>query len=515
MPSSNTNRIIKNTLLLYFRMLLLMAVSLYTVRVVLNVLGIVDYGINNVVGGVVVMLAFLRASMALASQRFLSFELGKKDYVQLKKTFQISITIYFIIALFVVAILETVGLWFLRNYIVIPPSRIEAAAWIFQFMILSSVVAITITPYNAAIIAHEKMSVYAYASLVEAGLKLLIAFLLPLFAVDKLKLYSVLSFAVILLNALMYYFFCRAKFEECRFKFYWDQRQFRILMSYLGWNLFGSVSGVLRNQGVNILINMFFGPTVNAARAVAFQVSSALSSFIQNYTTSVRPQIIKSFAIGDRDYMLRLVFKSTKFMYFLMLTLSMPVLLETPFILGLWLKQVPDYTVIFTRLVVIDALITSLSYPIMAVNHATGNIKLFQSVVGGLLILNLPISYVCLRLGAQPQNTMIVSIILSLMAIMARLFILERQTAFPVIAFCRRVLFVSALVSAISFIAPFLLSLFLDKGLLRFLIVGATGCLSCGATMLSIGLTKDERRSAFALVRRIVARLGIKYPAVH
>lgn len=300
--SSNTTRIAKNTIFLYFRQILIMLVSLYTVRVVLNVLGAEDYGIYNVVAGVVTMFSFLSGAMASASQRYFSFDLGKGDTEHLKITFSVTLSIYLLLILVVVILAETVGLWFVNNKLVIPPERMMAAKWIYQFAVLNFVVTMITTPYMAIIIAHKKMSVYAYVSIIEVSLKLGIVFLLKVLPYDKLIVYGILLAVVSFINTSIYRFYCYKNYSECKFLFVKDKKLFKELISYSSWNLFGSVASMVRNQGLTILLNLFFGPLINALRAVAMQVNVAVLSFAQNFSTALRPQIIKSYAANENTF---------------------------------------------------------------------------------------------------------------------------------------------------------------------------------------------------------------------
>jgi O-antigen/teichoic acid export membrane protein len=315
---NNNKRIARNTLLLYFRMLLTMAVSFYTVRVVLDTLGVRDYGIYNVVGGVVTMFSFLSATMASASQRFFAFEIGRKNFEQLKKTFGITMTIYFIIGLVILILAETVGLWFLNTRMTIPLERLEAARWVYQFSILSFMVTMFSIPYNAAIVAHERMNAYAYVSIMEVLLKLGAVYMLVAFSFDKLKLYSILIFVVISITSMTYRIYCRKNFEECRVSFYWEKGLFKEIVTYSGWNLFGALASIFNNQGINIMLNLFFGPVVNAAQAIAYQINTAINQFVQNFLMAARPQITKYYANGELEQMLKLVFQSSKISFFLL-----------------------------------------------------------------------------------------------------------------------------------------------------------------------------------------------------
>lgn len=488
----STKRIAKNTLMLYFRQILIMLVSLYTVRVVLNVLGAEDYGIYNVVAGVVTMFTFLSGSMSTASQRFFSYDLGKGDIGHLKKTFSMTVNVYILLALLLVVIAETVGLWFLEEKIVIPAERMSAARWVYHFAVLSFIFTIITTPFMACIIAHEQMNIYAYVSIFEVLMKLLIVFLLKLFFVDKLILYAILMFIVTFINTAIYRFICHRRFEECNYKFYWDKYFFKQLLDYVGWNLFGSLASMIRNQGMNILLNLFFGPIVNAARGIAFQVNNAFLSFAQNFSTAIRPQIIKSYAAEDKDFMMKIVLRGTKFIYYLMLIIAIPLYFESPYILKLWLKTVPEHTLFFVRMIVIDILIDSISYPIMSVSQATGKIRLYQSFVGGLLIMNLPIGYVFLKLGFSAECTFVIAIVLSVVALIARILIVQNLINYSLWLPFLKIFFSFLLVTLFSSIVPALIIHFFEDSFIKCIIFVFISILWTIFGIFILGLSKEE-----------------------
>lgn len=510
MPSENTKRIAKNTLMLYFRMLLSMLVSLFTVRVVLNTLGVIDYGIYNVVGGIVTMFSFLSGTMSTASQRFFAFELGRKNYKQLEKIFSLNLTIYMIIAIITFVLAETVGLWFLNTHMTIPVDRIESARWVYQFSILAFMMTMLTIPYNAAIIAHERMNVYAWVSIIEVLLKLLIVYLLLVFDVDKLKLFAVLTFLVTAFVTFIYRTYCKKKFSECNFSFYWDKSMFKEIVSYSGWNLFGALAAIFNKQGINIVLNLFFGPVINAAYGIANRVNSIVNSFVQNFITAARPQITKYYAANEKEDMLRLVFQSSKFSFLLLFILSMPVLLETNFIFSIWLGDIPEYVVLFTRLLIMAALIDSLSYPLMATAQATGKIKKYQSIIGGTMLLNLPVSWLCLKAGFSAQSVFYIIIISSVICLFLRLILLKNMVEFPVLKFITRVMLPLVLVSSIAYIAPFFIKQELDPGLIRFFITGLAGLISSGIASYSIALTKTERNFINHTFKQLKCRYYVK-----
>ncbi|AEE17080.1 lipopolysaccharide biosynthesis protein [Treponema brennaborense] len=499
--ASSTSRIARNTLFLYFRQILIMLVSLYTVRVVLDVLGAEDYGIYNVVAGVVTMFGFLSGAMATASQRYFSFDLGKGDTEHLKTTFSVTLQIYVLIALAVIVLAETAGLWFMNNKLVIPSERLAAANWIFQASIVSFLLTLITTPYMASIIAHENMSVYAYASIAEAALKLGIVFLLKFLPFDKLSLYGVLLAAVAFINTGIYRFYCLRHYDECRVRFVRDGALFREIVGYSGWNLFGSMVGVFKNQITNILLNLFFTPVVNAARAIASQVNSAVASFSQNFSTAVRPQIIKSYASNKKNECNSLVFYGCKITFFLMYIFSLPLVLEMDFVLKIWLKNPPELAVVFTQLALIDALIDSISYSIMTLAQATGKIKLYQGVVGGILLLNLPVSYIALKTGCPAVSVMVVSICITFAAFVVRLLIVKRLTAFSLRAFGASVVVPVVSVALLSAVVPVVLKMLVSNPVVEFLAVVLSAVASSGIFVLLVGMGRDERKNLLLKVK--------------
>ncbi|WP_373331809.1 lipopolysaccharide biosynthesis protein [Thiopseudomonas alkaliphila] len=493
MENNKYKRMAKNAGMLYIRMLLTMAVTLYTSRVVLQTLGVDDFGIYSVVAGFVTMLGFLNSAMSSATQRFLAFELGKSGDKDLRGIFSMSLNIHLLIAMFVLLLGETVGLWFVKTQLTIPADRLMAAQWVFHFALLSFMVTIISVPYNALIIAHERMSVFAWVSIIDVMLKLLIVFMLSWFGMDKLILYAVLSLAVVFIVFVIYRSYCKKYFVESRFQLYWDKQLFNTMLSYTGWNLWGNIAAVMSGQGVNILLNIFFGPSVNAARAIAMQVSGALNSFVQNLQVAINPQIIKSYAARDLVYMHRLVCYGAKYNFFLLLLLSLPILNNLEHILLVWLDVVPENTAIFAQLVIYTILIDSLSPPLMTAAQATGNIKLYQFVVGGILLINVPVSYMLLKMGGTPQTVFYVAIVLSLITLLARIQLISKlinmqkrkyliDTLVPVVAVLALVFIVNSFIDSLftSSFSAFLLSV-MTSG---FLVV---------TVVLAIGLKQSER----------------------
>lgn len=505
--SVNNKRIAKNTLLLYVRMLFMMGVSLYTSRVVLNTLGVEDYGIYNVVGGVVAMFGFINGAMSSATQRYLTFELGRGNLSRLHDVFCTSIIIHGIITLLVIFLAETIGLWFFYHKMIIPEDRIEAAMWTYQFSIMATAVMIMSVPYNATIIAHERMSAFAHISVLEVILKLAIAYLLRISNIDKLILYAALIFIVQLGIRMVYSLYCNHHFLETKFHWFWDKKLFREMLGFAGWNLWGNCAGAAFTQGLNILLNIFFGPVVNAARGIAVQVQAAISQFSINFQAALNPQITKSYAVQDFNYMHSLIFRGSKFTFFLLLLLSLPVMMETDTILRLWLGTVPDYTVVFIRLMICITIIDSVANPLMASAAATGKVKLYQGVVGGILLSILPLSYMALKLGGSPATVFIIHLCVGLIAFVVRLYIVRPMIQMAWSDYGMRVVVPCMSVALIASVFPVIMKWFMPGGALAFIMVCLSCLISVSLTIYVIGLSTSERNFIKGRLRFFFAKL--------
>lgn len=493
LEAENNKRIAKNTLLLYFRMLFTMAVSLYTSRVVLNALGINDYGIYNVVGGLTAMFSILSGSLSAAISRFITFELGKNNAQKLKTVFSTSVTVQLLLAVVVVILAETLGIWFLNAKMNIPADRMYAANWVLQYSIFTFAINLVSIPYNAAIIAHEKMSAFAYISIVEVILKLAAVYILHVFMYDKLVTWAFLLFLISLIIRCIYGIYCKKKFTECTYHFIIDKPLLKEMIGFAGWNFIGNSSSVLRDQGTNIALNLFCGPAVNAARGIAVQVNSAIQSFVSNFMTALNPQITKSYACGDKSYMMTLLKQGGRLSFYMLLLLSLPIIIETPYILKLWLKIVPDYTVAFVRLILIFTLIESLSYPLITGMLATGRIKNYQLIVGGLQLLNFPVSFFLLKWGATPEITIIVAICISICCLFSRIWMLRNAIGLNINLYLKKVIANVIIVTIISCILPTFIYLEFDSTLLRLCIVCAASWISTLLVIYYVGLDNIER----------------------
>ena len=507
MASDNNKRIAKNTLMLYFRMILLMLISLYTSRVNLNALGVEDYGIYNVVGGVVAMFSLLSSSLSSAISRFITFELGRGDHQRLKDIFSASVTIQLVLSLIIIVLIETIGLWFLNTHLVIPAERLRAANWVFQFSVLTFVINLISVPYNACIIAHEKMSAFAYISILEAAGKLAVALLIVHSPIDRLIFFGAMLCGIAVLLRIVYGWYCTRHFSECHYHPRWDGQLLRQMFSFAGWNFIGSCSAILRDQGGNICINLFFGPAVNAARGIAFQVNHVILGFVTNFMMALNPQITKNYASGNHTYMMQLIYQGARFSFYILLLLALPVIMSTHYILVLWLKLVPDHTVPFIQLTLLFALSESISNPLITAMLATGRIRNYQIIVGGLQMLNLPVSYLLLRLGGIPECVFLTAIVISQCCLAARLIMLRGMIQLHVRDYLRKVYLNVLVVTLVAALLPLLLSTLLSESLSNFVVLTFLCLLCTTLTIYFIGCNAEERLKARTYTLKVRQRL--------
>lgn len=493
--SENTKRIAKNTLMLYGRMLFSMVVSLYTSRVVLNTLGVEDYGIYNVVGGFVGMFSLISGSLSSSVSRFLTFELGKGDMEKLKRVFSTSLIIHIGLALIVFILAESVGVWFVNHKMVIPADRLYAANWVFQASIVAFCFSLLSTPYNASIVSHEHMGAFAYIGILQVCLNLGIVLFIAHspWQFDRLIVYSLLLVVVSLSLQCVYLWYCRHHFEECRIRLVWDKEYVKEMGSFAGWNFIGCTAGLLKDQGVNILLNLSFGPIVNAARGIANTVNGAVCGFAGNFMTALNPQITKSFAANDYRYCYSLVERGSRFSFYIMFLFALPLCLETEFVLTLWLKQYPEHTVNFVRLVLVLSLSDILSNTLINLQAATGKIRNYQLAVGGVLLLNFPLSYLALKLGFAPESTLIVALFISVCCMVLRLLFLRRMAGLSMRAFLKNVYLNVITVALLSSIVPFVMHHVMAAGWLRFLVTCSVSVICSGVVILFVGCNYSER----------------------
>lgn len=491
--SDNNKRIAKNTIFLYFRMLFLLGVGLFTSRVVLSSLGAQDYGIYNVVGGFISMFTIFNAGLTSATQRFITFDLGKGNLKELRDTFSTCVIIYMMIGLVILVVAEVGGVWFLENKLTIPTDRLYAARWVFQLSLITLIIGLVSTPYNALIVSYERMGAFAWISIYEALAKLAVAYQIYVTSYDKLIVYAVMLCIVQLSVRIIYNVYCNRNFKESKVIFNFNWAKIKKIYGFTGWAMFGGLASIGFTQGLNVLLNMFFNPVVNAARGVAVQVQNIINGFVLNFQTALNPQIIKSYAKGDTSYMFKLIFASSKFSFLLLFVMSLPVMLEAETLLGLWLKEVPQYTPLFFRLIIITTMIDGISNPFMRAVDATGNIKKYQIIVGGILLMIVPVSYVVLRLGGAPYSVFIVHICMSFLAFLMRLYLVRKLINYSIMMYWKNVLSRLIVVVIISVVFSLFVRAKMEPSLIRLV---AVSLISVSAVLLlsyNIALLPNER----------------------
>lgn len=493
--SSNNKRIAKNTLLLYFRMFIMTVVGLYTSRVVLQTLGVSDYGIYNVVGGIISMMTFLNSAMVAASQRFLSYELGRDDYNRLSRVFCTSINIHATICIIALILAETVGLWFVNVKLNIPEGRMTAANWVYQASIITFIINVMSVPYNSAIVAHEKMSAFAYISILDVTLKLLIVYLLLVFSFDKLIVYSILMVCVVTIIRLCYTIYCERHFAECKYSFILDKPLFREMFSFAGWSILGNLGFSFKDQLSNIILNLFFGTTVNAARGIGIQVVSHVKTFAHSFTMALNPQITKQYAAGNLEASRKLVYAGSRYSFYLLTLISLPILINIDYILRLWLGIVPEYTNQFVIYSILISLLYALSECVTKAIQATGRIKWFQIGISVILLSELPIAWVLMEFGYPPYAVMWPSLLTYTVAIFFRFWLVRRYVeGYHFSEYFMQVVLRSLLVFVFSYVCSYYASIHLSETLIG-LVISTTACVVITSiVVMTIGMFKNERQ---------------------
>lgn len=502
----NTKRIAKNTLMLYVRMLFGMLISLYTSRVVLQALGVEDYGIYSVVGGVVAMFSMISSSLSSSISRFLTFELGKGNTEGLKRVFSTSLSIQLVLASIIVVLSETIGLWFLNTHMTIPANRLYAANWVFHTSVLTFVINLLSVPFSASIVSHERMSAFAYIGILDVVLRLLIVLFIAYSGLgfDRLIIYALLLVGVVCIMQAIYWSYCTRHFQECRLKLSFDIDYWKEMSSFAGWNFIGCTAGLLKDQGVNILLNLFLGPIVNAARGIANTVNNVMISFASNFMTALNPQITKSYAAGDYGYMFSLVERGSRFSYYILLLFALPMLFEADFVLTLWLKHYPAHTINFVRLILLVTMCDILSNTLINLQNATGKIRNYQLAVGGMLLMNFPFSCICLKIGFQPESTLIVALTVAIACLFLRLLFLRKMVGFSTRRYLHKVCGNVICVTLAAAVLPTLLYLQMADGVVRFLLMCVLTTLCSATAIYFIGCSRNERdfiKSRFTLIR--------------
>lgn len=503
--SSNNNRIAKNTFLLYIRTILVVLVALYTSRVVLDVLGVDDFGVYNVVGGVVAMFSIVSGALSTSISRYITYELGTGNKESLRSVFSTSVIVQFCIACIVLILCELLGVWFLNNKLIIPNGRMFAATWVLHCSLLAFVINLISVPYNATIIAHERMDAFAYISVFEVVLKLGIVYALIISPFDKLITYSVLTVSVALIIRFTYGVYCKRQFEECRGRVVYDKRFFKEMLGFASWNFISNGVYVFNTQGVNMLVNMFFGVALNAARGLATQVESAVATFVNNFTTAINPQITKSYASGDLDRMYYLVCKGAKFSYLLLFVFSLPFLFETEFILNVWLKQVPQYAALFTRLAFVQAMAGVLGNTCYTACLATGRIKKYTLKVSLVAVLVFGCTWLCYELGMPVETVYYVYTVDWLILLIVKLYQTKQLTGLKPSKFFKEVVVPILVVTIMSLMPPFLICNFMEPSFERFIVSTIVAVFFSSIIVYVVGLTAGERTTVISKFKNITS----------
>lgn len=508
MSFENNKRIAKNTLLLYFRMLLTIVVGLYTSRVVLNTLGVSDYGVYNVVGGIVAMLSFLNSALTAASQRFIAFELGRRDLSRLRKIFCTSVTIHATLAIIIFIIAETVGLWFINTHLNIEVDRLVAANWVYQFSIFTFMLTVLSVPYNSCIVAHEHMNAFAYISILEVALKLLIVYLLLVISYDKLITYGILVFAVALVVRLTYGVYCKRHFDECTYHFILDKKLFKEMFSFAGWSVVGNLSFSFKDQAANVILNLFFGTVVNAARGVALQVNGIIAGFSTNFMMALNPQITKQYASGDIKGSMKLVYAGSRFSFFLLAFIAIPVMINLDYLLKLWLGIVPKYTSDFLFLALVAALINSMAQPLVTALQATGKIKVFQISICIVMLCELPVAYIILHFGGQPYMAMYPTVLVVFVGLFTRFIVLKQQVpAYKLRYFAFSIVGKNILLGTFCFMAAYYVHKALPVNFGTFILTSVVSCVIVALVVYTLGITQNERIKINNKIKVIFSKL--------
>jgi polysaccharide biosynthesis protein len=473
----------------------MMGIGLYTSRIILKALGITDFGIYNAVGGIIAMFGFISSSLSNATSRFITIAIGRVDQSYTNRTYGNIKVMYYILCVVIVLFAETVGLWFLFNKMTIPADRMSAAFWVYQYSVLSSVVGFISVPYNSAIIAHERMSAFAYISLLDATLKLVICFLLQMSPYDKLIVYATLLFFVGVIDRIIYAVYCNKRFEEVHAPARIDKEQLREILTMSGWSLSGNLFWILNTQGVNLILNVFFGPVVNAARGIAMQVQGVMGQFVTNFQTAINPQITKSYANVEYDRMHSLLHLSSKFSYFLMLLMSVPVFIEAPIILKWWLGTIPDNTIVYLRIILLYSVFATLANPLWIAVLATGKLKKYQLWDNTVQALVLPISYIAFKFfHAASYWVFIILLVAEIVEIFVRVWVVLPLINHKYLDYIREVVIPLVLVSFIAPLVPLALSNYLcTNEVVEFFMISVISVLSSLLFIWLLGMKRSER----------------------
>ncbi len=511
MTAVNNKRIAKNTAFLYLRMLIVMTISIYTVRVVLENLGIIDYGIFNVVGGLSGSLIFFHTALTNATQRFLNYELGTNNIIRLGQIFNISLEIYSLIGIIILFAGSIIGFWFISYKLVIPPDKITAAYLVFAFTLISLVFSFISAVYESVLIARENMKIYAYLGLFDAIAKLIVAYFIIIISSNKLIAYSVLLALCTIIPKLIMMHYCKRNYSETKLKFYWDKTLFKEIFGFSGWNFYGTAAWMINQQGINILLNMFFGPTVNAARGVAYQVTGVVTNFATNFFTAVRPQIVKTYASNELGSFLKLIFLSSKFSCYLILLFLIPIYFRVDYLLDIWLKDVPEYTAIFIRWVLVYMLVENLNNPLWTAIQAVGNIRNTMIYGSTFFLLAFPISYIFLRIGYQPWIVYPVLILIRIGYLFIVFHIFQNYVPISGKKYLKDVVVPVLVVMIISYSAIYQINSLFPQTFFALILISIISLIVISGVILIFGISRQERYAFIIQLKNVIIKIKTKY----
>lgn len=504
--NNNNKQIAKNTIFMYLRMGVTMLVGLYVSRIVLQQLGVEDYGLYNVIGGIIAMFSFINGSMVNVSTRFITVYLAKNDIKMLNNIFSMSFLIHFSIGVVILLLGETIGLWYLNNKLVIPEGREFAAHWLYQLSIISCIISILYVPYNGLIVAHERMKAFAYISVMDSMLKLLIAIMIAYSPFDKLIFYGTLLAGVSFLDIIIYFVYCRKNFKESILVFYWNKAIFKRMLEFAGWALLGNFSYLFYSQGINLMLNAFCGPAVNAARGVAVQVEGVIRQFAGNVQVAINPQIIKSYTSNELERMYALIFTSSRLCFYLLYIISLPIMIEADFILNLWLGTVPNHTVNFVRLILCISILDALINPMFTANLACGKLKIYHMSLSILMYAFMFVTYFSIRQTLLPESVFVTLLIATILGVVLRIFILEKQIGLSKLTYIHKVLLPIISVAVISCVLPITSHLIIDNNIARFFISSLLSIISVLVTTYYIGMDKTEKQLVISFVKNKILK---------
>lgn len=506
MDNNQNKRIAKNTIFMYIRMAITMCIGLYTSRAVLQALGVEDFGLYNVIGGIVSMFIILNGAMVNTTSRFITIYLAKEDELQTCKIFNMASLVHVVIAVLVVLFAETIGLWYLENKLVVPEGRMFAAHWLYQLSILFAIFSILYVPYNAAIVAHEKMGVFAFIQIADSVLKLIIVLLLAYSPIDKLIFYATLLTILSIADLCIYFIYCKRHFAETEIMFYWNNSVFKEMMGFAGWTLVGNFVNFFYTQGLNLLLNAFCGPAANAARGIAVQVENVVKQFANNVQVAINPQILKSYSLNEMDRMYSLIMASSRYCFFLLYFLCLPIMLEANFILHLWLGIVPEHTVNFIRLILVIALFDTFVNPMFTANLACGKLKLYHFPLSILMVAFMFVTYFAIKLTGIAESVYVSLLTVTFIGYIMKIYIIDRQVGLKPKVYIKNVLKPVCLVVLISPILPFYIHSLLDEGWVRLLATGFACVVSVTAAIYVLGVSQAERKFVVTFVRNKLKR---------